>query len=139
MDFLSKLGNKGSEAKLIFMTEPYLKSILMEDSFVKISSLPSGVDENEWLASNTKDFLNYVGQFYGTIIEECTPQSCPCMNAGPTKYQWTDSQRKSFKVPAPQYVDYVLSYIQGVITDKNQFPTTAGFLILIRCGIPTRL
>ncbi|MQL98972.1 hypothetical protein Taro_031684 [Colocasia esculenta] len=41
--------------------------------------LPPGENFNEWLAVNTIDFFNQVNLLYGTLIEFCTPSSCPTM------------------------------------------------------------
>ncbi|TPX67715.1 hypothetical protein SpCBS45565_g03603 [Spizellomyces sp. 'palustris'] len=61
------------------------------------------------------------------------------MNAGPSaEYTWTDGQRRTVKIPAPQYVDYVMTWIQNVLNDETVFPTKSGsefppnFLISIR-------
>lgn len=48
------------------------------------------------------------------------------------EYIWTDSQKKSFKVPAPQYIDYVMTYIQNMVDDEATFPTKSGKLRLKR-------
>ncbi|TPX55631.1 hypothetical protein PhCBS80983_g05164 [Powellomyces hirtus] len=73
------------------------------------------------------DFFNYTNLFYGAIAEFCTPQHCPVMCAGPsTEYTWTDGQRRTIKIPAPQYVDYVMTWIQNVLNDENVFPTKSG-------------
>lgn len=109
--------------------DPYSNATLVSGSFRKVSTLPKYVDENEWIASNTLDFINFIAQFYGTIAEYCNVTSCPCMHAGPnSEYLWVDSQRKSVKIPAPQYVDYVLSWVQTICRDESQFPTRSGTL-----------
>jgi hypothetical protein len=115
--------------KPLFLTEPYQNSSLVKGSFRKVSMLPKYVDENEWIASNTQDFINYIGQFYGTIGDFCTANTCPCMAAGQNnEYFWIDSQRKSVKIPAPQYVDYVLSWVQTLLRDESIFPTKSGIV-----------
>lgn len=49
------------------------------------------------------------------------------MHAGPgNEYLWIDSQKRSVKMPAPQYIDYFLSWVQTIVTDEAQFPTKAG-------------
>ena len=45
--------------------------------------VPEGVELNEWLAVNTTDFYNSTMLLYSTLVEFCTPESCPCMSAGP--------------------------------------------------------
>jgi MOB kinase activator 1 len=41
-------------------------------------------------------------------------------------YTWIDSNRKRVKLPAPQYIDYVLTWVEGLIKDEAVFPTKAG-------------
>ncbi|KAJ3102290.1 Maintenance of ploidy protein mob2 [Phlyctochytrium planicorne] len=41
-------------------------------------------------------------------------------------YLWVDSQRRSVKISAPQYVDYVFTWIQNIINDQNVFPTKSA-------------
>lgn len=37
-----------------------------------------------------------------------------------------DGQKKTSKVPAPQYIDFVMNWIQTLINDENTFPTKDG-------------
>jgi len=41
-------------------------------------------------------------------------------------YTWIDASRKRVKLPAPQYIDYVLTWVEGLIKDEAVFPTKAG-------------
>lgn len=41
-------------------------------------------------------------------------------------YTWIDANRKRVKLPAPQYIDYVLTWVEGLIKDEAVFPTKAG-------------
>lgn len=124
----SKLnGKKRSGLKPLFLTQPYMSSSLVKGSFRKITMLPKYVDESEWIASNTQDFINYISMFYGTIGEYCNVNNCAIMGAGQNNdYLWVDNQKKCVKIPAPQYVDYVLSWVQTVLRDESIFPTKSG-------------
>ncbi|KAJ3310866.1 hypothetical protein HDV04_004559 [Boothiomyces sp. JEL0838] len=74
-----------------------------------------------------QDFVTFIGLFYGTIVEFCHHETCPVMSAGPSsEYFWVDSQKRNVKIPAVQYIDYVFSWVQTIITDENIFPTKAG-------------
>ena len=54
------------------------------------------------------------------------------MSAGPeNEYLWSDATKKNVKVSAPQYVDYVMSWIQQQLDDQTAFPTKAGSSALI--------
>lgn len=43
-----------------------------------------------------------------------------------SEYLWMDAQKKSSSVPAPQYIDFVMSWIQAQVHDENTFPTKDG-------------
>lgn len=88
------------------------------------------MDPNEWLAANVFDFFNYINLFYGSISEHCTWKDCPVMCAGNTEYPWIDSSKKTVKIPAPQYIDYVFTFIQNLTRDESVFPTKAGNLYI---------
>lgn len=66
---------------------------------------------------------------YGTITEFCTPQLCAVMNAGPKyEYQWCDGVqfKKPVKVSAPEYVDYLMTWVQSQLDDEATFPSKIG-------------
>jgi MOB kinase activator 1 len=91
--------------------------------------LPKGEDFNEWLAVNTVDFFNEISLLYGIVTEYCTKDSCPVMSAGPKyEYLWMDGVKvkKPIKVSAPEYIDYLMSWIEEQINDSNVFPTDDG-------------
>lgn len=49
------------------------------------------------------------------------------MSAGSqTEYLWSDGPKKNVKVSAPQYIDFVMSWVQTLVDDQNIFPTRAG-------------
>ncbi|KAL1923929.1 uncharacterized protein VTP21DRAFT_6964 [Calcarisporiella thermophila] len=130
----SKLSTKGkvkkSSAPLpkpLFLMPPYVNASLVKGNFRNIVELPKYVDENEWLAINVSDLVNYINLFYASISDFCTPRDCPSMSAGPgVEYTWTDNQRKAKTLPAPQYVDYVMTSIQNMLEDEDTFPTKTG-------------
>lgn len=43
-----------------------------------------------------------------------------------TEYVWSDGARKIGKISAPQYIDYVMSWIQTQLDDQALFPTKAS-------------
>jgi len=92
-------------------------------------TLPSGEDQNEWLAVNTVDFFNEINLLYGVVAEFCTESSCPVMCAGPKyEYMWADGAqiRKPIAVSAPKYVDYLMTWVQHQLDDERLFPTQIG-------------
>lgn len=40
-------------------------------------------------------------------------------------YTWIDQNRKQVKLPAPQYIDYVMTWVGGLLCDEATFPTKA--------------
>ncbi|KHJ42301.1 Mob1/phocein family protein [Trichuris suis] len=90
--------------------------------------LPDGEDLNEWLAANVCDFFNQVSMLYGTITEFCTSERCPVMSAGPLEYVWTDCNnlKRQIKCSAPQYIDFLMSWIQEKLDDEAVFPSKIG-------------
>lgn len=72
------------------------------------------------------DFFNNLNQFYGVLTEFCTIQNNPTMSAGAgLDYTWIDQNRKQVKLPAPQYIDYVMTWVGGLLSDEATFPTKA--------------
>jgi len=91
--------------------------------------LPPGEDLDEWLAVNVMEFFNQITLLYGSISEFCTPKSCPVMSAGPKyEYLWADGKdiKKPIKVSAPEYADYLMTWVQNTIEDETMFPTAEG-------------
>ncbi|TPX51452.1 hypothetical protein SeMB42_g00786 [Synchytrium endobioticum] len=119
-------GKRDGTAKPLFLTPPFATATLVNGSLRKLAVLPAHVDLNEWLAVNTFDFFNYINLFYASISEFCTQRDCPVMNAGSTEYVWVDSQKKQLKLPAQQYVDYLMTQVQNTVDDETVFPTKSG-------------
>ncbi|GAA6024483.1 hypothetical protein JCM10207_004510 [Rhodosporidiobolus poonsookiae] len=91
--------------------------------------LPEGEDLNEWLALNTVDFFNQINMLFGCVTEFCTAQECPVMCAGPRfEYHWQDGVRykKPTKMTAPEYVDNLMNWVQGMLDDEAIFPSKIG-------------
>ena len=72
-------------------------------------------------------FFEHINLLYGTVSEFCNLTSCPEMvGPGPRTYMWLDDKGKKSKLSAPQYVDYVMTYVQKVVNDESVFPTKHG-------------
>ena len=41
-------------------------------------------------------------------------------------YTWINTDRKHVQLPAPTYVDYVMTWVQNLLDDENTFPTKSG-------------
>ncbi|KAI9173150.1 Maintenance of ploidy protein mob2 [Blastocladiella emersonii ATCC 22665] len=116
-----------SVPKPLFLTAPYVSSVLVKGSFQPMVQLPAQIDRDEWLAANVFDFFQYISLFSGTISEFCTVKECSTMSAGAgTEYAWVDAQKRANKVAAPQYIDSATTWIQGQLDDPEVFPTKSG-------------
>ncbi|SMN18564.1 similar to Saccharomyces cerevisiae YFL034C-B MOB2 Activator of Cbk1p kinase [Maudiozyma saulgeensis] len=110
--------------QIMFLSEPFVRTALVKGSFKTIVQLPKYVDIGEWIALNVFEFFTNLNQFYGVIAEYVTPDAYPTMNAGPhTDYLWLDANNRQVSLPASQYIDLALTWINNKVTDKNLFPT----------------
>eukprot|EP01138_Halocafeteria_seosinensis_P000706 gb/GECG01000723.1/.p1 GENE.gb/GECG01000723.1/~~gb/GECG01000723.1/.p1 ORF type:complete len:232 (+),score=25.97 gb/GECG01000723.1/:1-696(+) len=90
-------------------------------------ALPEGEDKNEWLAVHTVDFYNEISLLFGTVADLVTPEKFPTMSAGDKyEYLWADGEsvKKPKRVPAREYVDLLLTWIEGQINNEEIFPTS---------------
>ncbi|KAI0916878.1 hypothetical protein AcW1_007791 [Taiwanofungus camphoratus] len=116
-----------SVPKPLYLCSPFVEAALVKGNFKHIVMLPKYADVMEWVAVNIFDFYQNLNQFYGVLAECCTQQSCPTMSAGPTlNYTWINQDRKSVQLPAPTYIDYVMTWVQNLLDDENVFPTKSG-------------
>ncbi|PCH39914.1 hypothetical protein WOLCODRAFT_67556 [Wolfiporia cocos MD-104 SS10] len=113
--------------KPLYLCSPFVEAALVKGNFKHIVAQPKYADVMEWVAVNILDFYQNLNQFYGVLAECCTQQSCPTMTAGPTlNYTWINQDRKSVQLPAPTYIDYVMTWVQNQLDDENEFPTKSG-------------
>ncbi|XP_063552380.1 MOB kinase activator 3B isoform X3 [Gorilla gorilla gorilla] len=92
--------------------------------------LPSGEDQNDWVAVHVVDFFNRINLIYGTICEFCTEQTCPVMSGGPKyEYRWQDDlkYKKPTALPAPQYMNLLMDWIEVQINNEEIFPTCVDY------------
>lgn len=103
----------------------YAQATLGSGDMRSAVSLPPGEDENEWLAVHCVDFYNEASLLFGTVVDYCTPETCPTMSAGP-KYEflWGEGVAKPIRVPAREYVDLLMTWIEGQINNEALFPTS---------------
>ena len=93
------------------------------------------------------DFYNQINLLYGSMTEFCSPQSCPEMKATDEfvicrlwcrmietdrytrfEYLWQDSEdyKRPTKMPAPQYVEHLMGWVQSNIDNEQMFPSRIG-------------
>ncbi|KAL4622710.1 MOB kinase activator 2-like isoform X2, partial [Arapaima gigas] len=115
-----------AEEKKQYLEPEYTKVRVVDFDLKELVVLPREIDLNEWLASNTTTFFNLINLQYSTVSEFCTAEICPAMTACNTIYYWYDEKGKKTKCTAPQYVDFVMSLVQKLVTDEDIFPTKYG-------------
>ncbi|XP_066387703.1 MOB kinase activator-like 1A [Miscanthus floridulus] len=116
-------GNKGTQLR------KHIDATLGSGNLREAVRLPIGEDLSEWLAVNTVDFFNHINVLYSTLMEFCTPHTCPVMAAGPKyEYRWADGVKVKvpIKVSAPKYVDYLMDWIEIQVDDEAIFPQQLG-------------
>ncbi|PPQ80986.1 hypothetical protein CVT26_003496 [Gymnopilus dilepis] len=119
-------------SKPLYLCSPFADAALVKGNFKTIVMLPKYCDIMEWVAVNIFDFYTNLNEFYGVIAERCTQHTCPTMSAGPSlNYVWTHQGGKQAMLPAPTYIDYVMTSIQNLIDDENVFPTKSSTFTLM--------
>ncbi|CAM9835603.1 unnamed protein product [Chrysoparadoxa australica] len=93
--------------------------------------LPPSEDLNEWLAVNTVDFFNEVSLLYGIVSEDAERFTRPGEGFPPGfEYLWVPEAKPGTRKPtpqkcsAPQYVDYVMTWVEDQINKDELFPTS---------------
>ncbi|KAI9885093.1 MAG: ATP synthase F0 subcomplex subunit OSCP atp5 [Watsoniomyces obsoletus] len=124
--FRPRNANKGTSS---YQLRQFAEATLGSGSLRKAVKLPEGEDLNEWLAVNVVDFYNQINLLYGSITEFCSPQSCPEMKATDEfEYLWQDSEnfKRPTKMPAPEYIEHLMAWVQGNIDNEQTFPSRIG-------------
>jgi len=86
--------------------------------------LPSGSNENLWLAVYLISFYNNSNILYSKISPSCTPESCAHTSAGLQNYLWMDAVKKTpVDIPAPEYFNNLFEWIvKENFNDETKFP-----------------
>lgn len=122
----SNVSNPESQ-EIMFLSEPFVRTALVKGSYKTIVQLPKYVDLGEWIALNVFEFYTNLNQFYGVIAEYVTADAYPTMNAGPrTDYLWLDANNRQISLPAGQYIDLALTWINNKVNDQQLFPTKSS-------------
>ena len=141
--FKPRHASKGTNS---YHLRQFAEATLGSGSLRRAVQLPEGEDLNEWLAVNIVDFYNQINLLYGAITEFCSPQSCPEMKAtdeyveekgllmskaltgGRFEYLWQDNEsfKRPTKMPAPQYVEHLMTWVQSNIDNEQIFPSKIG-------------
>lgn len=113
----------------------YAEQTLESDNALKLAvKLPLDEDVNEWLAVHVVDFYNQINMLYGAITEFCSPKTCPRMIATEEyEYLWQEnnptniqSPKKPLSLPACEYIENLMNWIQNFFDNDNIFPSKIG-------------
>lgn len=107
-----------------------------DNALIQAVKLPKDEDLNEWLAVHVVDFYNQINMLYGTITEFCSPETCPRMIATEEyEYLWQETNasangtiapKKPVSLPACEYVENLMNWIQNFFDNDNIFPSKVG-------------
>jgi len=107
-----------------------LKTLGMSVNLRDAVALPDGEDANEWLAMNTVDFFNQLSLLYGMVGEAALKKYTAKGEGFPPgfEYRWADGVEVTdpIRCNSPQYVDYVLSWVEKQMNNEELFPTQEG-------------
>jgi MOB kinase activator 1 len=142
-------------SKPLYLCSPFVEAALVKGNFKTIVMLPKYVDIMEWVAVNsafltrlTPCFLGksqrvlrcHSGMLHTKKLSDdvsrldvcCLSRPCPIICCSSLKrrlnYTWINQDRKSVHLPAPTYIDYVMTWVQNLLDDENSFPTKSGKL-----------
>jgi MOB kinase activator 1 len=108
-----------------YKLQTFAKSLVRSGDLAKAVRLPEGAPPNHWLSVHTVDFYNIINVLYGSVTEFCTVEACPNMSSGGFEYMWKDGKDypEATCVPAPQYVNLLMTWIERQINDEAIFPS----------------
>jgi Mob1/phocein family len=87
-------------------------------------------------ATSAVDFFNEISLIWGIVCELGIPR-CPVGDGFPQgfEYRWADGEKVTVPIrcSGPQYVDYVLTWVEEKLNDGVTFPSSTGtfFSVLI--------
>ncbi|KAF8312465.1 Mob1/phocein [Clavulina sp. PMI_390] len=111
-------------SKPLFLCYPFVKAALVTGKFKYIVQQPKYTDVNEWVAMNLSDFFSNINLFLSFTSESCTVETCPTMSISSSAcYPWIEKNGRMTELPAPQHIDYILTWIQNTLDDQSIFPT----------------
>lgn len=99
----------------------------LDNALIQAVKLPQDEDVNEWLAIHSVDFYNQINMLYGAITEFCSPTTCPRMIATEEyEYLWQETGKRPVLLPACEYIENLMNWVQGFFDNDNIFPLKIG-------------
>ena len=135
--FLANEGNKTTKVKKVYSTSTQKRlsqlkhtswSTLGSSNLHLIVQTPNGEDENDWVALHITDFYNelvILGEM-ATTSDDAEKFSAAGKGFPPGMiYKWREGKgKKPQTVSGPEYVNYTLAYVDGVVNNPAVFPQT---------------
>ncbi|GBG26903.1 MOB kinase activator 1A [Hondaea fermentalgiana] len=80
---------------------------------------------DDWLAANTVDFFNEISLLYGLVVDDAMQFTKPGEGFPPGfEYRWGETNsKKPIRVSSPEYVDYVMTWVEDQLDNEDIFPT----------------
>ncbi|KAI1722671.1 mob1/phocein family domain-containing protein [Ditylenchus destructor] len=123
----SKTGSAKLARKATMSVDTCVADSLDDGMLDKLCAIPSGMDRNEWLATQTLAMFDHVNALCGTMSDVCTPVTCNHMSyPGVSKASWVDEKGKRHHYSAMRYIDSVMSFCEGSRKNQSLFPTKYG-------------
>lgn len=88
---------------------------------------PGGENDNDWIALHIMDFFNEVTMLseIATAHDDAEQFSMPGKGFPQGfVYKWRDAKgKKAVSVSGPEYINFTIAYIEGLLDDEKIFPT----------------
>jgi len=91
--------------------------------------LPTGIEENEWIASQVLGIFEEMIYLKSLLEEFCTEDTCPKMSAGKhIEYRWSDPyapdecNRMPRQLSAPDYMNTLASFAYDLLSNRQIIP-----------------
>lgn len=113
-----------SDDQPVYLRNEFVRLCIIDADLQSLVALPTSVDQNEWLATNTIGFVEHLNLFCGVLFDYCSASTCPTMLLpGNIIVSWLDDKGKKIKCSAEEYMNFALSYSQRCCSDESLFPT----------------
>jgi MOB kinase activator 1 len=90
--------------------------------------LPEGESKNDWLAANIVDFFNEISLLLGLVMEPLEKKYTQPGEGFPPgfEYRWLPPGKKPIRVSSPEYIDYVMTWVDSQLDNESIFPVNEG-------------
>ncbi|XP_016148036.1 MOB kinase activator-like 2 [Sinocyclocheilus grahami] len=73
-----------------YLTDHFLSRRITDLDLLTLSALSHGLDQQEWIATNTVSFFEHTTLFFSALSDCCSITACPAANSsGNLLYEWS--------------------------------------------------